>query len=124
MEFVNKKLHNNLTRPQGAEYLDIHTHALRVGFPQLKRADRLRHADGRGESDADHCRADGNLTPSHARKAPQRPVMQVDDIRVAGKGYDKIRHRRADIADHDTRDQKRRHIADLSGNQKNEARRD
>ena len=50
--------------------------------------------------------------------------MQVDDIRVTGKGYDKIRHRRADIADHNARDQKRRHIADLSGNQKNEARRD
>ena len=50
--------------------------------------------------------------------------MQVHDVRVIGKGHDKLGHRTADIADHHAADDQQRHSADFRGEQQNQAHRE
>ena len=50
--------------------------------------------------------------------------MQVHDVRVIGKGHDKLGHRTADIADHHAADDQQRHSADFRGEQQDQAHRE
>ena len=103
------------------EHFDIYTHALCISLSQLISTDGLGHQKG------NHCRNSYNngcnlyIAPAHTRKTSLGPAVQIGNIRILGKCNNKICHGRTDIADHNSCDQKRCHMMDPSGNQKNKS---
>ena len=62
--------------------------------------------------------------PAHAGKRAHRPVVKVHDIGVVGKGDQKVRRCRADIADHNAAERQHAHVPDLLRHGKDKAHRD
>ena len=62
-----------------------------------------------------HCYTDDHddhfyIFPCHAGKTSHRPVVKIDDIRIAGKCDAEVRDGGTDITDHDPTDHQQRHF--------------
>ena len=98
-----------------------HAHVLGVDLPQLIRPDGLGQQEGQQQRDAADSGHGLYILPAHAGEGAQRPVVQVHDAGIIGKGHEKIRQRRADIADHHAADHQQAHALDPLGDQQHEA---
>ena len=103
------------------EGLDVDTHVLGVNLTHLVCADRLGKKEAQQHGSADHHGHNRHLIPRHTGKAAHRPVVEVDNVGVLGKGHHKIRNRRADIADHHAADHQQGHFFDPLRDQQDKA---
>ena len=84
-------------RPEGPQG---DAHILGVDLAQLVRPDGLGQQEGQQQRDAADNGHSLYVVPAHAGEGAERPVVQIHDAGIVGKGHEKIRQRRADIADH------------------------
>ena len=96
-------------------------HVLGVDLAQLVRSDGLGQEKGQQQCDAAYTGHGLYILPAHAGEGSERPVVQVHDARIVGEGHEKIRQRRADVADHHAADHQQAHALDPLRNQQHEA---
>ena len=96
-------------------------HVLGVDLAQLVRSDGLGQEKGQQQCDAAYTGHGLYILPAHAGEGSERPVVQVHDAGIVGEGHEKIRQRRADVADHHAADHQQAHALDPLRNQQHEA---
>ena len=96
-------------------------HILGVDLTQLVRPDGLGKQEGQQQRDAADNGHSFYVVPAHAGEGAERPVVQIHDAGIVGKGHEEIRQRRADIADHHAADHQQAHALDPLGDQQHEA---
>ena len=105
-------------RPEGPQG---DAHILGIDLAQLVRPDGLGKQEGQQQRDAADNGHSLYVVPAHAGEGAERPVVQIHDAGIVGKGHEKIRQCRADIADHHAADHQQAHALDPLGDQQHEA---
>ena len=105
-------------RPEGPQR---HAHILGIDLAQLVRPDGLGEQEGQKQRDAADNGHSLYVVPAHAGEGTERPVVQIHDAGIVGKGHEKICQCRADIADHHAADHQQAHALDPLGDQQHKA---
>ena len=105
-------------RPKGP---DVHPHAPGAALPQLIGPHGLGQQEASNQRRPDDRQEHPQVGPGHPGKAAHGPVVQVDDVGVAGEGDHKLGDRGAEIPDHHPAYHQQGHLVQPLGQEQHKA---